>query len=32
VDVREHPDGEDDVMVLGDDRLLPDQVTLEWSW
>jgi hypothetical protein len=30
--VRHDPDGEDDVMVLGDDRLLPDQIPLEWSW
>jgi len=32
VHVRHDPDGEDDVMVLGDDRLLPDQIPLEWSW
>jgi predicted acetyltransferase len=30
--VREEPDSQDRVMVLGEDRLLPDQVTLEWSW
>jgi predicted N-acetyltransferase YhbS len=29
---RDDPDSEDAVMVLGDDALLPDQVTLEWSW
>jgi predicted acetyltransferase len=32
VTVREDPDSEDRVMVLGDDRLLPDVLTLEWSW
>ena len=32
VRVREDPDGEDVVMVLGDDGLLPEQITLEWSW
>jgi predicted N-acetyltransferase YhbS len=32
VTVREHPDSEDRVMALGDDRLLPDALTLEWSW
>jgi predicted N-acetyltransferase YhbS len=32
VRVREDPDGDDIVMVLGDDRLLPDRLTLEWSW
>jgi len=32
VRVREDPDGDDTVMVLGDDGLLSDQVALEWSW
>lgn len=32
VRVRDHSDGDDVVMVLGDDGLLADQVTLEWSW
>jgi GNAT superfamily N-acetyltransferase len=32
VSVHEHPDSEDRVMVLGEDRLLPDDLTLEWSW
>jgi GNAT superfamily N-acetyltransferase len=33
VRVRHHPGGDDDdVMVLGRDELLPDRVTLEWSW
>jgi len=30
--VQENPDSEDRVMVLGDDALLPDTLTLEWSW
>jgi predicted acetyltransferase len=30
--VQEDPDSEDRVMVLGDDGLLPDELTLEWSW
>jgi predicted N-acetyltransferase YhbS len=32
VTVREDPDSEDRVMVLGDDELLPDALMLEWSW
>ena len=30
--VREDPDADDRVMVLGDDALLPERLTLEWSW
>ena len=30
--VREDPNSEDAVMVLGDDELRPDPLTLEWSW
>ena len=30
--VLEDPDSEDRVMVLGDDALLPDTLTLGWSW
>ncbi len=30
--VQENPDSQDRVMVLGDDALLPDTVTLGWSW
>lgn len=30
--VLEAPDSEDRVMVLGDDALLPDTLTLGWSW
>ena len=30
--VLEYPDSEDRVMVLGDDALLPDTLTLGWSW
>jgi predicted N-acetyltransferase YhbS len=30
--VHENPDSEDRVMVLGDDALLPDTLTLGWSW
>ena len=32
VRVRPHPESDDEVMVLGDDQLLPNQLTLEWSW
>jgi predicted acetyltransferase len=32
VRVLEHPDDDDVVMVLGDDRLLPERISLEWSW
>jgi predicted acetyltransferase len=32
VAVRRDPESEDRVMVLGNDRLLPDTLTLEWSW
>jgi len=32
VQVREDPDDNDAVMVLGDDGLLPDRIALEWSW
>ena len=32
VTVQENPDNEDRVMVLGDDALLPDRLTLGWSW
>jgi predicted N-acetyltransferase YhbS len=30
--VLENPDSEDRVIVLGDDLLLPDTLTLGWSW
>ena len=30
--VTEYPDSEDRVMVLGDDALLPDTLTVRWSW
>jgi predicted acetyltransferase len=30
--IQEDPESDDRVMVLGDDDLLPDQLTLEWSW
>ena len=32
VHVRRDPQGDDDVMVLGDDGLLPDRIAVEWSW
>lgn len=32
VSVRDDPDSEDSVMVLGDDTLLPDPLTLDFSW
>ncbi len=32
VRVQADPDADDVVMALGDDRLLPERISLEWSW